>query len=206
MTNVNAELLARVARLHEFAGLLYRELGNIKHALEHEGKVPVAAPETSQAEMEAMVTQLEQTTAAKALLDAGALKNVLIKYLSPAVLEGARGFIKPTDTFKQYEECVMSTPVARVVEWPSGFYRDDRLKEVEFFLRLKEGELGSAVCFTGLPSTTGKVVCYWHNDKGEVECAELHKVPGLNAESLERISAAAEAALYAIVNDPQHAF
>lgn len=123
--------------------------------------VPISLKSTDAIAAAAMVHDA-QTIAQKviALDRLAGPTSVFIRYLSPATIRKGRGFIKPCETFQQYEEDVSSADCERVISWPSGFYRDRETKETQFLLSIPSpiDEVKSlSVCVLGLPGNEGEV-------------------------------------------------
>lgn len=60
--------------------------------------------------------------------------SLFARFLSPTIVNSGRGFIKPVDGFKQYEEDITSVDLSNLLEWPSGFYRNRETKEPQLFI------------------------------------------------------------------------
>lgn len=83
-------------------------------------------------------------------------KNVFLTYLSPSVVDGGRGYIKPNGTFCQYEEDAMTADPERLFAWPSGFYRNALTRESQFHVRIMmENGVTWMFCLDNLPLADG---------------------------------------------------
>ena len=78
---------------------------------------------------------------------------ILLKYLSPSVITGGKGFIKPTELFLQFNNDIFTASPSRLESWPSGFYRDATTLEVQLFIYTESFML----CVNGLPGITGLI-------------------------------------------------
>lgn len=91
-------------------------------------------------------------------------------YLSPSIFEGGRGFIRPNDNFKQYEEDIMRADPSRLLSWPSGFYRNTVTRETQFYVQivLDDGE-ALFFCLDNLPTVNGEMRIVRRTNTGEFE-------------------------------------
>ena len=192
MSTNKDKLIARVGQLQKFAELIVKELGEIRHELEEEKRMQAISPVSTSAEEMAI---MEQQVAVKKARDEkltpfiGA-ESQLIKYLSPSAIRGGKGFIKETESFRQYEESLMSAPIDSVINWPSGFYRSELTGDVQLLLKSDE----FALVFEGLPADNGKVSVIRFMDEEpqltdlkDIDDSELVRLEGMLITVLESV-------------------
>lgn len=79
--------------------------------------------------------------------------SIFSRTLSPEVMTNAKGLIAPNfvEAVKQYNEDAVRSQPERVMNWPTGFYRDEQTKTHQFFANTNK----ALVAITGLPGSTG---------------------------------------------------
>jgi hypothetical protein len=62
--------------------------------------------------------------------------SVFARFLSSDVISGGKAFLKPgVAGLQQYTEDINKPGYAAIVNWPTGFYRDEQTKQMQFFVR-----------------------------------------------------------------------
>lgn len=107
-------------------------------------QVPVPAEGESPAASEANAAS-DKTTEEFARVQRAAAQfvgahSLFYRYLSPEVLTNAVGSIKPEvgSGMQQYSEDVRHADLAKLRTWPSGFYRSQQTKAIQFFVRFQD--------------------------------------------------------------------
>lgn len=172
---MNITPLERLKRLHQYSVLMTTELGALVEQLEERQTVVPSLDQAALAQfasgasavgldLEEIAKQIEAEPSNQgAVLEAAMStiwgpKGVILKHLSPTIIEGGRGFIKVSKTFQQYDADVMFTDAERLLTWPAGFYRNSETREDQLMIKMLhvDGEI-KCICFDSLPSNVGQM-------------------------------------------------
>lgn len=129
-----------------------RSLGGTMHRLVSD--VPHSAKSSEGLDLEAIVQQIPAPEdRAPMFSHLIGMNSLFTRYLSPMVIVGGRGFIKPNDNFRQYEEDISNISFVRLSTWPSGFYRNATTKEMQLLIKTNE----MLICLDDLPGNAGRL-------------------------------------------------
>lgn len=122
--------------------------------------------------------------------------SLFVEFLSPEVITGGKGKIRPTKSLPQFEESITHAPLFRVMGWPTGFYLDYVTREVQFLLHVDDVH---AFIVTGLPNTDKVVqVC---EQITQLDPGKLYAVTEMNKGVAEALAVRARQALKSITED-----
>ncbi len=175
---MNVSPLERLKRLGELLSLASQEINSLVHGLEEraagtstDAPIPSSAASSIGLDMEEIAKQIEVETKVESsnVNDGDNVTQVeklklwggqssILKFLSPTIIHGGRGFIKPTATFQQYEEDIMKADPDRVLGWPAGFYRNRDSKDEQLLVHVISTDNDRvSYCLDALPSNDGRV-------------------------------------------------
>jgi hypothetical protein len=96
--------------------------------------------------------------------------SIINMFLSPTVINGGRGFIRPIPAFMQYEEDISFLNPDRLMVFPAGFYMNRVTREIQLLIFTRS----CIVCIDNLPGIEGNVR-FMIADRSGYKTNELYK-------------------------------
>jgi len=144
MVNRVNELQERIAKDSKELNSLIFQLSEAAIILERMESSKVNGPVEPALEVGASTGNIKYELMAKFI----GSSSILVEYLSTFAINMGRGEIRPSDTFKQHDADISILNVARLCEWPSGFYRNATSSDNQLLVKTKR----FIICIDNLPN------------------------------------------------------
>lgn len=142
---------------------LTKEVGDLRALVGDKPSTDVAVPHSAASavgvDLQAIIDQADALQAPQENLASAAVKkmflgadSLLVRYLDAKSIVGGKGSLAPGSLLRQYDEDIWPATAARLLMWPSGFYRDAVTKDTQLLLKAPSRHL--LLCINGLPGNT----------------------------------------------------
>ena len=190
MNKLLSDTISRLERLERLSSLLQAEITTVLSAINSMVSnsaisentvrgVPFSPMSSKGLDIETILDQETEIKKVSEIKDYADSKNLLcgkdgllVKYFSPTIVNGGKGFIKPNDFFQQYEEDIFLSSTMRLftTAWSAGFYLNKKTSNIQLLLKLKD----VVICIDGLPSLDVQLYVIFRTDNSIVPYSDEH--------------------------------